>query len=80
MGNDRVGMKHLWRQFRSLRVKKVGYFDLFREAARHELIPDWFHARYGSVWQHAFVVGENRHRETAIVRSPFYGSFGRTVV
>ena len=59
MDNDRDSMKDLWRQFRSLLVKKVGYFDLFREAARHELTPDWFQARYGSVWQHAFVLIKN---------------------
>ena len=59
MDNDRDSMKDLWRQFRRLLVKKVGYFDLFREAARHELTPDWFQARYGSVWQHAFVLIKN---------------------
>ena len=59
MDNDRDSMKDLWRQFRRLLAKKVGYFDLFREAARHELTPDWFQARYGSVWQHAFILIKN---------------------
>ncbi|MEC7128784.1 MAG: hypothetical protein VXW42_01220 [Planctomycetota bacterium] len=27
-------MKDLWRQFRRLLVKNVGYFDLFHEAAK----------------------------------------------
>ena len=59
MDNDLDSMRDLWRQFRRMLVKKVGSFDLFREAALHELTPDWFQARYGSVWQHAFVLIKN---------------------
>ena len=59
MDNDLDSMRDLWRQFRRMLVKKVGYFDLFRKAARHELTPDWFLTRYGSVWQHAFVLIKN---------------------
>ena len=59
MDNDLDSMRDLWRQFRRMLVKKVGCFDLFREAALHELTPDWFQARYGSVWQHAFVLIKN---------------------
>ena len=33
MDNDLDSMRDLWRQFRRMLVKKVGYFNLFREAA-----------------------------------------------
>lgn len=59
MDNDLDSMRDLWRQFRRMLVKKVSDFNLFREAALHELTPDWFQARYGSVWQHAFVLIKN---------------------